>query len=44
MEDCAKLTTGGKRLKWGLDVDFPGRTEEIHKDEDEWTLSPGMKT
>ena len=42
-EDCAELTAGGKRPKLGQDVDFPRGTGEIHKDEDEWTLSPEMK-
>ena len=43
-EDCAELTAGGKCPKLGLDVGFPGRTGEIHNDEEEWTLSPEMKT
>ena len=43
MEDCAELTAGGKRPMLVLDVDFLGGTGEIHKDEDEWTLSPEMK-
>ena len=43
-EDCAELAAEEKRPKLGLDVDFPGGTEEIHKDEDKWTLSPEMKT
>ena len=43
-EDCAELTAREKRPKLGLDVDFPGGIGEIHKDEDEWTLSPEMQT
>ena len=41
---CTELTVEVERLKLGLYVDFPGETAGIHEDEDEWTLSPGMKT
>ena len=40
----AELTASWRRPKMGLDVDFPGEAVEIHEGEDEWTLSPGMKT
>ena len=40
----AELTARWGRPKLGLDVDFPGEAEETHGDEDEWTLSPVLKT
>ena len=42
-EGCVELTTGGESPKLGLDVGSPGGKEEIHEDDNEWTLSPKMK-